>query len=200
MGHAQLLQTGLYLQGNDLSQTLATRQPAPMHDRTRPSNPLWNQYRTADGRWLMLVMIESPRYWAAFTRAIDLPELEHDPRFEGPVERYRNSAELVALLDGVFAARSLAEWEEILERHPIIWAPVREMIETLDDPQIRAMGYFRTVDHPRLGGFETVGPPLLMSGHEMPADRPAPELGADSAAVLGAAGLSADEIRRALDG
>ncbi len=193
-----LLQTGLYLQGNDLSQTLATGNPAPMHDRTAPRNPLWNHYATGDDRWVMLVMIESPRYWAAFTRAIDRPELEHDPRFTGPVERYRQNRELVKILDEVFGAFTLDQWEAKLATHSVIWAPVRRLDETRDDPQVRAMGYFRTVDHPDLGVFETVGPPLQMSGHAMPANTPAPALGADSVAVLRAAGLGEEELAAAL--
>jgi crotonobetainyl-CoA:carnitine CoA-transferase CaiB-like acyl-CoA transferase len=193
-----LLQTGLYLQGNDLAQTLATGNPPPMHDRTAPRNPLWNHYATGDERWVMLVMIESQRYWGAFSRAIGRPELEHDPRFEGPVERYRQNRELVKILDAVFARRSLAEWEVELAGHGVIWSPVRRLEETLLDPQARAMGYFRTVDHPELGTFETVGPPLQMSEHAMPANLPAPDLGADSLAVLRAAGLDEAEAAAAL--
>ena len=146
----------------------------------------------------MLVMIESPRYWGAFVRAIERPELEHDPRFEGPVERYRQKRELVAILDEVFAARTLAEWEIQFDGESVIWAPVRRLDETRQDPQVRAMGYFTTVEHPELGAFETVGPPLLMSGHAMPADRPAPALGADASAVLRAAGLEEEEIAQVL--
>jgi crotonobetainyl-CoA:carnitine CoA-transferase CaiB-like acyl-CoA transferase len=169
-----------------------------MHDREKPRNPLWNHYRTADDRWLMLVMIESHRYWRTFLEAIDRLDLEADPRFEGPVERYKNSPALVAILDEVFAARPLDAWAAGFAGHRVIWAPVRRMIETLEDPQIRAMGYFRKLDHPELGVIETVGPPLLMSEHEMPADRPAPPLGADSQEILRAAGLRDDEIEALL--
>ncbi len=76
---------------------------------------------------------------------------------------------------------------------------MRSIEETLDDPQIRAMRYFTTVDHPQLGPFDTMGPPLLMSSHPMPADQPAPVLGADAEAVLREAGLSDAEIDAALD-
>ena len=193
-----LLQTGLYLQGNDLSQMLATGQPPPLHDREAPRNPLWNHYRTRDQRWLMLVMIESPPYWGSFLRAVERPELEHDERFAGPVERYRHSRELVEIIDEVFAQRTLAQWEETLAGHRVIWAPVREMIETVDDPQVRAMGYFRTFEHPRLGRFQTMGPPLSMSRHEIPGNVPAPELGADAEQILREAGLSRQQIDAAL--
>ena len=195
-----LLQTGLYLQGNDLSQVLATGNPAPMHDRSAPRNPLWNHYATRDDRWVMLVMIESPRYWGNFVRAIHRPELEDDPRFVGPVERYRHNRELVEILDAVFAERSLEEWETELAGQEVIWSPVRRLHETSQDPQVLAMGYFSRVDHPELGPFETVGPPLLMSAHSMPADRPAPALGGDAESVLRAAGLGESEIEEALSG
>ena len=70
-----------------------------------------------------------------------------------PAARYRNSRALVERLDAVFAQRTLAEWENDLRRHPLIWSPVRRMHEVIDDPHVRAMGYFSTVTHPVLGTF-----------------------------------------------
>ena len=61
------------------------------------------------------------------------------------------------------------------------------------------MGYFRQVDHPTAGRFESVGPPFELSQHAMAADRPAPALGAEGAEVLAAAGLTPGEIVAALD-
>ena len=71
------------------------------------------------------------------------------------------------------------------------------MHEAVSDPQAREMGT-PTVEHPRVGAFQTVGTPFLMSAFPMPANRPAPELGADSASVLREAGLSDDEIAKLL--
>ncbi|HXX49029.1 MAG TPA: CoA transferase [Myxococcota bacterium] len=191
-----LLQIGLYIQGNDMANVLATGQSPPVHDRSAPRNPLWNYYPTADERWLMLVMVDSQRYWPKLCRALEKSELERDPRFADPVQRYRNARALVESLDPIFRARTLAEWEAELARHALIWAPVRRMHELIDDPQARAMGYFSTVDHPKLGRFQSVGPPFKMSDHAMPANRPAPDLGADNAAILREAGLSEEEIAK----
>ncbi len=191
-----LLQIGLYILGNDMSNVLATGQSPPTHDRRAQRNPLWNYYTTADQRWLHLVMVESQRYWPNLCRALELGELEADPRFADPVARYRNGRALVERLDAVFSGRTLAEWENELRRHPLIWAPVKRMHEMIDDPQVAAMGYLSDVDHPRLGHFKSVGPPFRMSAHAMPANRPAPELGADNEAVLREAGLSPDEIAK----
>lgn len=191
-----LLQIGMYIQGNDLAQVLVAGEPPPMHDRATPRNPLWNLYPTRDGRWLMLVMIDSIRYWPPICRALGREDLILDPRFSGPVERYKNSRDLVAIFDPIFLTRSLEEWERALEKAGIIWSAVRRLDEVSADPQAREMGYMPKVEHPRVGTFPTVGTPFLMSDFAMPANRPAPELGADSATVLREAGLSDDEIEK----
>jgi crotonobetainyl-CoA:carnitine CoA-transferase CaiB-like acyl-CoA transferase len=194
-----LLHIGFYIEGNDATMTLVTGETPPMHDRRNPRNPLWNHYRTADDRWLFLVMIESDRYWHSFLRTVDRTELLEDERFDGAVARYRNSSALVQILDAVFAERKLDEWIDILGSERLIWAPVRTLAEAVDDPQAVDQGSFPTVEHPRLGDFRTVAPPLRMSRHDMPGTAPAPELGADGEAVLREAGLTPDEIRAALE-
>ncbi len=191
-----LLQIGLYIQGNDFTQVLASGESPPLHDRAAPRNPLWNLYPTKDERWLMLVMVDSTRYWPSVCRALGREDLIPDARFSGPVERYKNSRALVAIFDEIFRARSLAEWEQALEKAGIIWSAVRHMHEAVADPQAREMGYLPTVDHPRVGEFPTVGTPFLMSAFQMPANRPAPELGADSQSLLREAGLSDAEIAK----
>ena len=193
-----LLQIGLYILGNDLAPTLVTRENPHPRDRRAPPNPLWNQYPVAGGRWLFLVMIDSQRYWPHLCRAIERADLIDDPRFDKAGHRLANTRELVEILDGVFAARTLEEWSRVLPKHKVIWAPVREPREAVLDPQARAMGYFKRVDHPSAGPFETIAPPFKLSATAPSGDRPAPALGEHSEQVLREAGLADDEIRSAL--
>ncbi|MBW2316229.1 MAG: CoA transferase, partial [Deltaproteobacteria bacterium] len=185
---------GFYIEGNDAAMTLATGQSPPRHDRRQPRNPLWNHYRCGDDRWLFLVMIESDRYWKPFLEAMGRPELAADERFAGAVPRFRNSRELVQELDAVFATRSLEEWTETFRGRRLIWAPVRTVAEAVADPQAQAFGSFPTVDHPEWGEFQTVAPPLRMSGHDMPGVAPAPALGAETFEILNEAGVDGETI------
>lgn len=185
---------GYYINGNDTAHSLVTGETPPRHDRRSPRNPLWNHYQCRDGRWLFLVMIDSERYWPTFARAIGRPELAKDPRFENAIERFRNTREMVSLLDELFATRSLEEWTTALNAERVIWAPVRTLAEAIEDENAAAFGSFPTVDHPEYGSFKSVAPPLKLSGHEMTGDAPAPLLSADTAAILSEAGVDDETI------
>ena len=185
---------GYYINGNDTSNTLVTGETPPRHDRRAPRNPLWNHYRCQDDRWLFLVMIDSERYWAAFARSIGRLELSGDPRFVNAVERYRNSRELVAILDEIFASRPLEKWVEPMNAERLIWAPVRTLAEAVGDENAERNGSFATVEHPEHGTFKTVAPPFQMSGHPMTGSNPAPMLAAHTAEVLAEAGVDDETI------
>ena len=189
-----LLGVGLYVAGCDLATAAAAGVAPTQHNRSAPLNPLWNHYPTADGRWLFLVMVETDRYWPPLCRAIGRPELEGDPRFAGAEARAQHAAALVEILDAVFRAHPLAAWEQRLRDQPIIWAPVRTMEEAVADPQVAAMEYLPTLRHPTAGEFRTVAPPFRLSESEVGPRGPAPELGADTEAVLASAGLPREEI------
>ncbi|MEE2664316.1 MAG: CoA transferase [Myxococcota bacterium] len=193
-----LLHMGLYIAGNDASLVATTDQEARRHDPAGPRNPLWAHYRTADERWIFLVMIDSQRYWPALCRAIERPELERDERFANEVGRYRNSPELTALLAARFAEHTLADWQTRLAAHSLIWSPVQTLLEATRDPQVAEMQILAEVEHPEQPGIRTVAPPIHLSSHAMPGTRPAPALGAEGTAVLREAGCSAGEIEAAL--
>ena len=191
-----LLQTGLFILGCDAAMALATREAVRRHDRKATPNPLWNSYPVADGRWIMLVMIDPTAYWPRLCAAIGRPDLQADPRFAEPFDRIAHAADLIAELEAEFARRTLDEWRGRLDAAGLIWAPVRRLEEVLDDPQARAMGYFTRLEHPRAGAFETLGPPLRIEGVPLGCNRTCSEVDADAAAVLREAGLDESEIAK----
>jgi crotonobetainyl-CoA:carnitine CoA-transferase CaiB-like acyl-CoA transferase len=191
-----LLQTGLYVLGNDVANTLVARQPMRRHDRRAPLNPLWNSYPVAEGRWLLFVMIDSDRYWPRFCEAIERPDLVDDERFENAFARSGNARELVEILEEVLATRTLAEWRSRLDPADLIWSPVNRIEEVPDDPQAHAMGYFSETEHETAGSFETVSPPFRIEGTQLGSRSGAPGLGADGAAILREAGLGPEEIEK----
>ena len=193
-----LMQTGLYILGADLSTALVTGEPVPRHDRQEPANPLWNSYPVAEDRWIMMVMIDPNRYWPKFCAAVDMPELAGDERFADPFARTANSRELVAILDARFSEKTLGQWKPVLDSAGLIWAPVATIQEAIEDPQVRAMGYFHSIEHPEAGVFETVGTPFRIEGEPLGARAAAPPVDRDGRAILREAGIAEDEIDKLL--
>ncbi len=189
-----LQQVGLYVNGNDTSQSVVTGEVPPRHDRSGPRNPLWNFYQCADERWLFLVMLDSNVYWPRLVDAIDRPELGEDERFADAVGRFKNSPALVAILDEVFATRTLAEWTAHFETQRVIAAPVRTVAEATGDPVARENGCFVEVDHPEHGRFESVAPPFQLSGFRLEGTTPAPALSQHTEEVLREAGVDEETI------
>jgi len=191
-----LLQTGLFILGCDAAMALVTREPIKRHDRKLAQNPLWNTYEVAGGRWLMLVMIDPTAYWPRLAAAVGRPELVEDPRFAEPFTRVQHAPELIAELEAEFAKFTLEEWRQRLDAAGLIWSPVQHLEEVLDDPQARAMGYFRSLELDAHGPFETLAPPFSIEGVPIGATRPCSAADADGEAVLREAGLDESEIAK----
>jgi crotonobetainyl-CoA:carnitine CoA-transferase CaiB-like acyl-CoA transferase len=150
-------------------------------------------YRTRDDRFIMLMMLESDRYWADFCRHIDRPELIDDPRFTDARARFENRSACVGLLDEVFAARPFAEWVAKLATLEGVWAPMQTVREVHDDPQSVANGYLPTVVSAEGVEFTLVANPVQFD-ETAPGLRHAPDHGQHTEEVLLELGLSWPEI------
>lgn len=191
-----LLQTGLHILGSDIANALVTKEPARRHDRGAPLNPLWNSYPVAEGRWLLLVMIDPEPYWPKVCTALARQDLLADPRFADGWKRAANAAALAKELERTFLAKTLDEWRPVLDAAGLIWAPVLRVDEAVQDPQARSMGYFYEIEHPTAGRFETVAPPFRIEGTPLGARMAASPLHSDAQAILREAGLDEGEIEK----
>src|SRR3989304_2347823 len=128
-----LLRTGVYMMGWDISLALRLKAPILPYDRHHALNPLITSYKAGDGRWFWLLLLQADRHWADLCRALEREDLLSDERFENIEKRRLNGPALVAELDGVFAAKSLAEWGQALDRHNVRGAPGHTITQAVGD-------------------------------------------------------------------
>lgn len=191
---ASLLNTAMWVMQRGITQsTLDDVERLPPPSRKNICNPLTHSYRTADGRFVTLNMLQSQRYWPGLCTAIGRPELAADPRFASDRERLRNGQDCVAALGEAFAERPLAEWREILAGQEGQWDVVQYVGELKDDPQVKANGYMQVVDYGDGRSLKMVSAPLQFDGAPMPIAA-APALGAHSEEVLAELGYDDEAI------
>lgn len=188
-GEGQKLYTSLFggqiaLQAMALQSYLITGEHPKKLSRKAMPNPLRNLYRTGDGGWLCLGMGWSDRFWPTFCGAIHREELVADPRFDSAAGRAQNAADLVAILDQVFATRSREEWLNIMRERKLPSAPVNTYADLAQDPQPWENSYLTTVDHPTWGTLKEVGFPVHLTKTPGRVRTPAPELGQHTEEVL----------------
>lgn len=158
-----------------------------------PNNPLVNTYRTSDGRFVALCMLQAQRYWAGLCEVAGQPDLAKDPRFVDTAARKANMAACVAELKAMFAGKTLAEWRVLLGQQEGQWDVVQHVGEMKDDPQVQANRYLQMLDHADGRVLPMVSVPMHFDGAPMPA-RFAPDLGGDSDAVLADLGYDEDAV------
>jgi crotonobetainyl-CoA:carnitine CoA-transferase CaiB-like acyl-CoA transferase len=149
-------------------------------------------FRARDGWVYVAVWID--RLWRPFCEAIEQPALAVDPRYVTRADRVARRAELGALLDKIFATRTVAEWMARLEAHDVLCAPVNRYADLPHDPQVQASAMLVEQEHPRAGRFRTLDTPIRFSRTPGTIRTPAPALGEHTEAVLAEAGLKPAEI------
>jgi crotonobetainyl-CoA:carnitine CoA-transferase CaiB-like acyl-CoA transferase len=181
-GHAavldiSLLNTAMWVLSPDIIASgllPAELKSLPTMTRKQNFNPGVNPYKTKDERWLMLVMLQTDRYWPEFCGRIGHPELATDPRYRDMKVRFENREACIAELDAIFAERTLDEWRTALDGMEGPWAAVQKARELLTDRQTLANGYVQEVDGGKRGRFHLVAnpvqfdetPPVLTRGPE----------------------------------
>lgn len=149
-----------------------------------PSIVPYGSFPTADGHVIVACLTE--RFWHNFARSLDRPDLIDDARFALYEARLANRDQLEPIIHAAMAEGSTEYWLARLEEFDVPSAPILSVGEALEDAHVAAHGLIEEVVHPEVGPLRLVRGPIQFDGQgPAPARAPA-QLGADTAAVLGA--------------
>ncbi|GAB3678951.1 CaiB/BaiF CoA transferase family protein [Salinisphaera aquimarina] len=148
----------------------------------RVVSPHRKPYPTADGH--IAALPYSTKHWEKFLRLIGRDDLANADWVRDASRRSERIGELYAVLGQATPERTTAEWLTEFKRLDIPCGPVNRLEDLIDDPHLRAVGFFQSTAHPTEGAVTTVRQPLRFAGAATRADRAAPRLGIDGRAVL----------------
>ncbi len=110
-----------------------------------------NLFPCADG-WFHITATH--RFWGAFARMLERPELEHDPRFATGPGRTENQEALDEIIVEVLGQKTREEIQRLGEAARVPTGALKDLDEVLVDPHLAEREFWRTVEEiqvPSLG-------------------------------------------------
>ena len=153
----------------------------------------YNVYPAADGHVAIIVVGEE--HWRQLLRAMHCEDLLDDPRFADNQARVANIQAVDALIEGWTKALPRQRIFEITREYRVPSAPVRDLVEVVNDEHMHGRGMLKRIEHPELGPI--VAPTTAMRFHGTPQMElvPSAPLGRHNDEVLAVElGLDADQI------
>ena len=188
---------GMRIEVSMLDVAIAFLWPDGMMDHTvdQPSTvlpPTSRSFRvspTADGHVVLVTLTAAQ--WSGLTTAL---LGDDNAAVTDTAERMRGGADVMRRVRAVVATMSTAEVVSRLRAADVPVAPVRDVHEVADDPQVIASGTVRAFEHTVLGDVHQPRPAPLFDGTATEPAPNAPLLGEHTDEVLREAGWRDDEI------
>ena len=139
-------------------------------------------------------MIRPQEEFEQFLAVTQLTSVVTDPRFLTPELRIAHGAELVELVAARLKDESAGVWMKKCEAAGVPMNRVQTIEETLTDPQVRVNEMIRPAPDDMAGMAMLLNHPVNVEGLPRAEVQPAPDLGADAAAILSELGYAAGQI------
>lgn len=156
-------------------------------------------FKCADGRWINVTLMANwSYYFPQFCKAMDMPELEHDPRFAKDEDYVRpeNAVQFTDIFDPIFLTKTSDEWMKLFNEYNIVCAVLGHFSEISTSEQAWANGYM--VNHTMPNGEQCAFavPPFRSNNMATEGYKygRAPLLGENSIEIMHELGVSQDVI------
>jgi crotonobetainyl-CoA:carnitine CoA-transferase CaiB-like acyl-CoA transferase len=155
----------------------------------------YNVYPTSDG-YLAIICV-GEQHWKDLLAAMDRKDLLTDPRFQNLKTRVAHMDVVDDLVSSFTKKFNKQDLFALLMKHRVPCAPVRTLMEVVNDPHLHQRGMLQWIDHPELGRIVVQSSPMRYDNTPQLPHQPSRRLGEDNESVLtGWLGLSRDDVAR----
>jgi crotonobetainyl-CoA:carnitine CoA-transferase CaiB-like acyl-CoA transferase len=150
---------------------------------TRVVNPNRKPFKTKDGYIGLLPYTD--KQWDQFFEIAGWGEtIAKDPRFSDYATRNKNARELYAMVETVTQEKTTQEWLDLLKPLSIPVVKTNRLDDLPTDPHLQAVELFQTYDHPDVGPYRQIRPPVRFTKSPSNIRRHPPKLGQHTEEVL----------------
>jgi Predicted acyl-CoA transferases/carnitine dehydratase len=167
--------------------------------RTQPSMPFINSFKSKDGKWIFISVLEHDRYYNTVCKMVGRDDLVDDPRYATTLAAKAHSEEITKIFDKEFAKFTMDELVNLLKNNDIAHERIRGTHELLTDPQALENNYVYEVTHANGTKTFAAANPVKFGNIELNRTCDAPVIGEHSSEILSNLGYSTAEIKSLLD-
>jgi crotonobetainyl-CoA:carnitine CoA-transferase CaiB-like acyl-CoA transferase len=157
--------------------------PTGQFGHPRVASPHRRPFPTRDG--YIGILPHTDKQWVQLFAAAGPGEaFAKDPRFVDNPTRNRHLAELYELVGTVTRTKTTAEWLAILKPLSIPASKINRLDDLESDPHLAAVEFFERYEHPQVGVYKQMRPPVRFLGSPANIRRHPPRLGEHTNEIL----------------
>jgi len=158
----------------------------------RVVNPNRKPFATKDGYIGLLPYTD--KQWDQFFDAAGFgDQVKKDPRFADYATRAKHTRELYGLIEQAAASKTTQEWLDILKPLSIPVVKTNKLDDLPSDPHLQAVEFFQTYEHPEIGAYRLMKPPVKFAKSPANLRRHPPKLGEHTDEVFTELGIDVAE-------
>jgi crotonobetainyl-CoA:carnitine CoA-transferase CaiB-like acyl-CoA transferase len=189
---SSLLQAQVWMMDFQIMRWLMNKEIPGQTGNNHPTTAATGVYPTSDGFINLAAM--GTEMFVRLVKALGRPEIAEDPRFKDIKTRGQNRPALNELIAECTKEQSSAYWIDIFNKEGVPCGYIKNVKETMEDPQVVHLGMAKKLQHPKLGEISVVNQAVIMSRSKRDVFTAAPDRGEHNHEVYAEFGISADRV------
>ena len=168
----------------------------PDRKEEAPLHPFGGRYKTKDGRFLLLAIIDAAKEWPKFLKAMNLEYLKENEKFSSFKNLNANFRELYKILEDVFIQVDLSDVIDKLKDSGVTFGFMNKSKDLANDKQFLDSGVLIKYEDQAFGDDTlTVNSPVFLKDEIKKTPEKGPELGEHTKQILFELGKTEKDIK-----
>ena len=189
---SSLLQAQVWMMDFQIMRWLMNKEIPGQTGNNHPTTAATGVYPTSDGFINLAAM--GTEMFVRLVKALGRPDIAEDARFKDIKTRGQNRPALNELIAECTKEKASAYWIDVFNKEGVPCGYIKNVKETMEDPQVVHLGMAKKLQHPKLGEISVVNQAVIMSRSKRDVFTAAPDRGEHNHEVYAEFGISADRV------
>ena len=189
---SSLLQAQVWMMDFQIMRWLMNKEIPGQTGNNHPTTAATGVYPTSDGFINLAAM--GTEMFVRLVKALGRPEIAEDARFKDIKTRGQHRPALNEMIAECTKEKPSAYWIDVFNKEGVPCGYIKNVKETMEDPQVVHLGMAKKLQHPKLGEISVVNQAVIMSRSKRDVFTAAPDRGEHNHEVYAEFGISADRV------